>query len=403
MSNERTNDPYATRSELMRRRWWLLLAAAGIVCRFVVAYVSKGTQDTVKWNQFAELITQHGMRFMYENVADYNHPPLTGWMASYALAFSRVTALPFHFIFKVPAILADILATVLLWSIWSQRSARLGQRAAALFSWSLASILVSAFHGNTDCIAAFLCLLAGYLCDARKKDFLSGLALGAAINVKLIPVFCIPGLLVSCQSWRRSALCALGLACGVLPFLPFLVTSGGSFYRNAIAYNSNFDNWGTGFLLNSSALNPRLAEAVRALADWWKANARYAILAGVVLLAATARLKNAATATVLIAASLAIFLFLTPGFGVQYTVYVIPSLFAVSLSVGWAYATLAGIFIGLVYWTFMRPGFPFYSNFDTVFPMPAPLVGLFAWVLLGQWIVRSVREFRPLRGMPRES
>jgi hypothetical protein len=72
-------------------------------------------------------------------------------------------------------------------------------------------------------------------------------------------------------------------------------------------------------------------------------------------------------------------------------VYVVPILFAVDPTAGLRYSILAGSFIGLVYWTFLHPGLPLYSNFDTTFPMPAPLLGLAAWTVLLLWIVRTAR------------
>ena len=69
-------------------------------------------------------------------------------------------------------------------------------------------ILVSGYHGNTDAVYAMLSLLAVYLLQDRNRPLLAGLALGLAINIKLIPVLLIPPLVLAAQSIREM-LCSL--------------------------------------------------------------------------------------------------------------------------------------------------------------------------------------------------
>jgi hypothetical protein len=237
-------------------------------------------------------------------------------------------------------------------------------------------------------------LLAAYLIDQRRQHFWGGLALGGAINVKLIPIVCIPGLLASCRSWRQRVLYMSGLAVGALPFLPHMIGCPGAFYHSVLAYNSSFGNWGIPLLLSSAFSNPWLGGAAQAIAGPYTAYGRYAILGSVALLSAWAHLRTTLNATTLAAVSLAVFLVVTPGFGPQYTVYAVPLLFAVDLRAAWIYATTAGTFIGLIYWTYLVPGFPLYSPLAGPAPMPAAIMGLLAWAVLALWIIRTIRGAR---------
>ena len=91
------------------------------------------------------------------------------------------------------------------------------------------------------------------------------------------------------------------------------------------------------------------------------------------------------------AVTLSIFLFFTPGFGVQYTVIVLPLLFAVWPGMANAYGLVAGLFLTVIYWAHW-PGhhWPPNSQFAGMFPRPARIYGLVAWGLLGYFTLRSV-------------
>jgi hypothetical protein len=181
-----------------------------------------------------------------------------------------------------------------------------------------------------------------------------------------------------------------------LPFLPNIIACHGAFYHSVLAYNSSFGNWGISLLLRSTFSNPWLGAAAYAFAGLYTAYGRYAILGSVMILFTWAHFRTTLSATTLAAISLAVFLVLTPGFGPQYTVYPIPLLFAVDLRAAWIYATTAGAFIGLTYWSYLVPGFPLYSPLAGPAPMPAPIIGLLAWAVLALWIIRTILGARQL-------
>jgi Glycosyltransferase family 87 len=374
-------------------RWLRLLVVIGVlgfVARLAVAILTYGSNDMDTWTRFAVLIRQHGTLWLYEHDHEFNHPPLPGYLAAIMNWLSTVISVRFSICFKLPLIGFEIASAVVLWRIWYKRG---GERAAALsllaFGWGLDGILVSSYHGNTDCIYAFFCLLSAYLIEEKGADFVGGLALGAAINVKLIPVLLIAPYLGRYRDWRKAARFIGGLAVAAIPYIPVLIVQGRRFYENAIVYNSVLDAWGINmFLLDLrwTRLAPEGSEAT----NIYRMAGRDLILLSVALLGVLATRTDRWNRYQLGAMTMGLFLVLTPGFGVQYTVGVVPLLFAASLPVGALYSTLAGLFIGLVYFFFWTGSSVPASNFHGAFAPPAALFGLLAWWTLVCFIARTL-------------
>ncbi len=272
-----------------------------------------------------------------------------------------------------------------------------------MYAWSLDAILVSGYHCNTDPIYAFFCLLCVYLLQDKHRSFLAGLALAAAINVKLTPVILAFPLLLWHRSWRSAAKFVVGLAIGALPFVPVFLYAGKSFYSHAIAYKSNPDNWGITCLLMQADKEPgawyEFVPKDHPLASLYFNYGRYAVLALTAGWAVMARWGRRVSgenrrpydAYATAAVTLSVFLFFTPGFGVQYTVIVLPLLFAVWPGMANAYGFVAGLFLAVIYWAhWPAHHWPPNSQFAGMFPRPSRVYGLAAWALLGYFTLRAI-------------
>jgi hypothetical protein len=451
----------------IRRRLLLAAILLGLGLRVALAAVCWGTNDANTFGQFGFYITRDGLIPTYIGDAWLNHPPIPSYWSEAAWRLtvpdepgydpgnpvngdnhyiSQLTDTPgryFSAVFKIPTLLAECATVWLLYRLWRDRAGKSrGLAVAAMYAWSLDAILVSGYHCNTDPIYAFFCLLCVYLLQDKRSHFLAGLALAAAINVKLTPVLLILPLLLWHRSWQSAWKFVLGLAIGALPFVPVLLLAGKPFYANAIAYKSNPDNWGITCLLMQADKEPgawyEFVPKEHPLASFYFDYGRYAVLALIAGWAVAARLRRredcekqpidanqldgfdqttagkfrtgAATgsptlsywigprlkqpfydAYTIAAVTLAIFLFFTPGFGVQYTVIVLPLLFAVWPGMANAYGLVAGLFLAVIYWAHW-PGhhWPPNSQFAGMFPRPARVYGLVAWGLLGYFTLRAV-------------
>jgi hypothetical protein len=377
---------------------WVLLALGvlGLGTRLLLAANSTGSNDIGTWSNFSQLIAVYGVEWMYRSVPGFNHPPLMGWWSLAALKLAIAQGWRFDPCFKLLPIAAEAGSAMLLFSIWRKRGQRFatGALAFAAFAWNLDSLLVSGYHGNTDSLAAMFALLACWLIEEHAAPFAAGLALAAAINVKLIPVLLIPVLAVRVKSPRDLVRLGAGLAIGTVPYFPMFLTSWEGFSRNAISYNSNFDNWGLAFFVNRGEASTALHDVFAAIHPAFAFAGRYLIIGGVLAACAFSRWKKVGDAYQLAAIAFGLFLVLTPGFGVQYTVYVVPVLFAASLRWGMAYATAAGAFIFSVYFHFWNRAVPLESIFTTPYPLPSALLGLLPWAMLIAFLVIEVRRLR---------
>ncbi len=368
---------------------WVWLAVAGALIRLVLMALSIGSNDARIWEVFGQHIVEHGLLQTYlvldggpaAPVPVFNHPPLAGLWVALCWWFSSLTGLRFAIALKLAGIAAEFVTARVLWLVWREKvGAERAWKVVAAYSLGLCSILVSAFHGNTDAVYAMLVLLSAFL-FAGGRPGAAGLALAMSINVKLIPVFVIPAFLAACRDWKTFTRFFAGLAAGVLPFVPLLVLIPAQFAKNVLSYTPNLEHWGVVGMLLLSSETRRLGSVVPQALDFYTQYSKLLLL-GAVLLAAWWARRSRADIFVSALLPLTLFLVLTPGFGVQYTVMLCPILFAVSLRWGLAWTTVAGLFIFIPYFVFMEGTFPWESGFRSRYPHPAPLFGFLAWVLL---------------------
>lgn len=363
----------------------MLLAAAGLVARVVLAGISEGSNDVEIWRDWATLLGDQTLTQMYSNAEEFNHPPLMAYWALAALRLESAGFLRFSIWLKLPSLIAEGITSYLLWRIWRPAGQLISAAAVALFAWNLDSILVSGFHANTDALCAMLCLASALGID-RGNFFRGGLALAAALNVKLLPLVLVPALLLQARTRRQIVdfLAALGL--GTLPFLPFVISAWAGFYRHVMSYNSTLEKWGIVLLFKVAKRIPGFEEIGAHLVDLYHQAGRLLIMASCVILGAYGRRRGWSAYRVAFLC-LATVLILAPGFGVQYTVYVVPVLFAISLPQAATYSLVSGFFILSVYLSFALPGFPLRSHFTGRFSHFSSALGLVTWIVLTTIVV----------------
>jgi hypothetical protein len=364
----------------------LIAIAASFALRLAIAACSWGSSDTIAFARFAWSIDRIGLLATYRIDSELNHPPLAAYWAWLALRLAGHSAYGFAFIFRLPMILADAGSVWLLSKISRGKQGPRPLAVAALFAWCPAAILVSAYHGNTDSLYAFLCLLCVYLLNAN-RIVLAGVALAAAINIKLIPILLIVPLLLSLPNRHAAAKFIGGLLVGIIPFLIPLIGAPASFAHNALAYASRFDLWGINLILSIGTGDlagiPHVVLIYRALG-------RCLIVALVLAWAVLARIKIRPSRYDLAAGTFAIFLVFAPGFGVQYLVILLPLLFAARPRLATVFGLLAGAFLFAAYATFWDGGFPLSSLFNRTFPPILAFVGLPAWGTLVYYLASAV-------------
>jgi hypothetical protein len=373
-------------SKHWRRSSLVALALAGIGVRVWLWWISIGSNDSAIWSTHAQHVLANGLAQTYRkyrSFPQFNHPPLMGLYAAQAWLWSNGSLWEFARWMKLPGLAGEALT---MWALWRF----VGLRAFAVYACLPAAILVSSYHGSTDCLYAALILLAAIAFD-NERYFLSGLLSSASLNVKLLPLILVPLPFLGVPNRRALLRLAFGFALGMTPFLPPALTAGKAMYQNMLVYNSLPENWGLMLVLSRGVASPALRWICEPLGERWLAAGRYAILLAVLGVAVLSRRRRGMLMTEQAALGAALFLVLTPGFAVQYVVFAAPLLCVVDFPVGVWWGWTSGLFIGAVYWMFLISWMPVQSFFWRPYQFPATVLGMVAWAVLAHFTWAHIR------------
>jgi hypothetical protein len=349
-----------------------LVCVLALVVRLMVSAVSHGSNDINTWQRFALDVSHFGVLRTYVIEGKFNHPPLMGLYAAFVDKFTG-SQLSFDFAFKLLPIFASTVTVFLV-----QRIGKLKLIWLLLFALNPADVLISAYHGNTDCVCV-ACSVASVFFADREEPWLSGLALGAAMNVKLIPVVLIAPLFLS-LSFRQMWRFALALGLCALPFLPIFLGPWAEFKRNAIDYNSSVAKWGVGLVV--STFDGRL-QSIQMPAHDLTVRVGKSLISGLSVAIGLLQWRyKMFTRAELCAIAYSCFLAFAPGFGVQYLVYPAAFLAASHARYGFRYIYLASGFAFLLYYGFWTGTWPAFSFFHRNFDERSVLFGFLAWLCL---------------------
>lgn len=367
------------------------IVVLGVLLRVVLLFVTLGSNDIITWERYGRQIADWGLLAEYQKVRRFNHPPLIGLWGQTAVWIADHTAIRFSVVFKLLPLAADVLGLWLIYALAKKHGGELhAWRAAAVFSTSLVSIVITGHHGNTDSACAVLTLAAVALLADGRRPFLAGLALAAALNVKLIPLLLLPALALLLPDVRTMLRFGAGLGLGLTPFLPPVMFVWQAFYRNAIAYQPRTVWWGIHYVLLSGFDLPGVGSWLRVIDAEYVTHARYLIMAASLGLGVWGRWSKRSAIEVA-ALAFAMFLFLAPGIGVQYLVFLVPALAMTDLRRAAIWSLVAGLFVSAVYVYFHHEWFPFRSEHSGYLPLPIKVVGLAAWLLLLEFMWSRLR------------
>lgn len=345
---------------------WLTAIASAMalatLVKIALALGTYGTNDVLYWEWFLARLQQSGGIGLYRSVDPsstakfFNHPPFMIHALRVLSVMAEATGIPFPFWLRLPAILADLGSTVLVWKLLApQLGERLSPAALVLLAVAPPSIMISGFHGNTDPVMIFFVLLSLYLIDRQCDAWLAGVALGIGINIKVVPIIFMPAIaLYLPDTRRRIAYFGAAGATFVAGSLPYILQDPVFIATRVFGYESFPGQWGLSRLL--AALPTRFARLDALYAE----RGKFAVLA--VIVAASLRMNRPGQKPPLfLQCGLVAFLLmaLTPGFGVQYLAWLVPWVVGIGLWAALLFYVASGVFLFLVY-TFWSQGFPWY-------------------------------------------
>ncbi len=367
----------------------LVCALTSTVVKLRLAATTAGTNDIIHWRDFAAGVHGLGPIDIYSThfLTPYNHPPLIGWflVAVNAIASHGPSA---RFLLRVPASLADVVTTVLVFELVRlRRSLTEATAAAAILSVSPILITVSGFHGNTDPVFVMFIVLSAYLV-MRDRPFWAGVSGAIAISIKLVPVVSIPVIAVVLYRDRRRLIAAtVGFFATLLPLWgPVVFRQWTGFKRNVLDYNGmepRETKWGIVDLARHLH-NARLVDVM-------VGPGRFVALGISALVPALLVRKRPDALAEGLGLSLALFLLLTTTFGTQYLAWAAAAVLILDVWGGAAYNATAGVLIVVTY-THWTNGFPWNQAFAVPFNRSEEHLGWLAWTVLLACVVLGIRR-----------
>lgn len=379
----------------------VVCALLAFALKITLALNTYGSNDVLFWEANLAKIRSDGALALYRDGAQifrdgalyhtepFNQPPfmihmlrLWGWLAD-------ISGLPLRFWLRCTSTLNDLGSLVLLARILTRLPGVKQHNALLLVALSPVSIMVSGFHGNTDAVMIFWTLLSMDLLESTGPAWLAGAAMGMAMSTKIVPVILLPAAIFYLSSVRRRVEFLLGagaifLACS----LPVRAQDPRLVLDRVFAYNSRPGHWGFSRLLNVITL---LTGKAPWLYTSYQTVGKVVALALAVAAAIRMNLQSPKPPPFLQWGFLLfLFVFLTPGFGVQYLAWLVPWGAALSGRAILFYYASSSLFLFEVYSYWCR-GLPWYladmiSTSDLKGSMLYFSLETLSWVAVG-WVV----------------
>ncbi|MCS7032484.1 MAG: glycosyltransferase 87 family protein [Phycisphaerae bacterium] len=374
---------------LRSTRLLLAVIAVGLAARFALLSISIGSLDAVIWQRLAEKVVTHGLYETYRQDIWMNHPPVSALWAAWVWRAAEASGLNFAQLYKLPVVIADCATCLLIYLSWQARAGQLvALQAAALYAWNVDAILISAHHCNSDPVYSMLSLLALWLLEIRRAPLLAGLALGAAINIKLIPALLLAPFLLLPRSRAELVRVLVGLGLMAVPCVYVWLELGKTFQKRVIGYDSAPTGWGFHHLIDQLSNHPLLKSYLDTVAERYRRSAALLVMA--VAAWAVLRLRRREKGADRIdasAAAAACYAAVTPALAPQHTVFIGVLLFASDPRSGAHWGLLSGAW-AIVYYFFAWDGsFPLAPAAAAYGPAPTGMLTTIAWlwVLVEAW------------------
>lgn len=276
----------------------------------------------------------------------YNHPPLTGWLLDllYTLSHHGVS---FSFLIRMPATLADVVTTLVVFElVRSYRPLREATAAGIMVACSPVLILISGYHGNTDPVFTMLTLLSAYLLVVRRMPASSGLVFAMGLSIKLVPIVVLPMLLlVVWRAGRRQTIAFLAASGAFMLLLwgPVVLRDWGPFKTKVLSYGGIPQRqWGIVQFLHGAGAPAGVINAMVGPGRW-------VILLAAALLPVWLAWRRPDQTLPAIGLTYMIFLLLNTATSVQYLAWPAAGVFLVNIWSALVYNLAAGAFLLQIY------------------------------------------------------
>jgi hypothetical protein len=321
--------------------------AIGLAIRLVVAFAFWGSEDVT-------LQIQHGQSINAGHSAWTSKLPIGYMLPAWMQRLSRATPIPEQVAQKLPAILGDMLAALLLWRI-AARSQR-PWLWPAVYLLNPATVMLSAYHGNVDPLMAAAMLWALTL-RWDDRPLTSGFALALSVAMKPTAVLSLPPLALP-VTWRSVKFGASALLIVAAICAPFAL-SDPTFGRFLATYGGAYGEWGFPLILRQLG---HVFDLQRSIA-WIERFGRFLMIpllvAWFVFMMKRWRIESLRENAGAIAATWLLFYFIATGWGDQYLSLALPFLIIANMQFAVLYSIAVTPYLLATYlfaWKFANYG-----------------------------------------------
>jgi hypothetical protein len=378
---------------------WLSIAAAiAFTLKIALAINTYGAIDIMTWERDLTKIETEGVWPLYRDgipyvsakgvqtsIQPFIHPPFMVHVLRFWGLLARISGWPMRFWLRFTSSLVDLVSILLILKILEIRRPNFPNRTSLLLlALCPVSLLVSGFHGNTDPIMISLVLFSIYLLEIAKPAWWAGAALGLAVSVKLAPLIFAPAILLYLRGPKKRLQFVMAstiiflIACSPYVFQhPTLILT------KIFGYGSAFGNWGLSRALLPLWINPQF-ESFRQIYEGY---GKFALILAAVIAALwmnSVRQKSPVPLMLQCGFTAFLFMVLTPGFGVQYLVWLVPWTTLLTVRQALAFHTASAMFL-FVYYNRSAHGLPWYFANSAGIPVWYGTViyfGLLCWIVV---------------------
>jgi hypothetical protein len=366
------DDPVGERPQRHRVEpvfWIGACAVLALVLKLVIALGTVGTNDVIRFYEFAADLTHVGLEQTYRLDPSFNHPPLVSHFLTviYDLShrpFAQAWGISFPFLLRLPGIVADLAVVLLLLRLRTRKpELHLPLWSLFLLALSPVSIMVSGFHGNTDSVLVLFLILA-LLAGINQRPGWCGFALALSCQIKIVPLLFLPAFLFYWITQRRSRAFAGAFGLTIITlWSEALLRFPLVFFRNVFGYGGFWGTWGITYWLSQTGAGDFSRSDFQHLSFAQNLTAtllKLVIVSAAVLLAYRRRNRTGAQGLCdSLAITWLIFFVFSPGIGAQYLVWIAPFLLLWSPQI-YLWLTAASSLFLFVFYNVISGGLPWY-------------------------------------------
>jgi hypothetical protein len=343
-------------------RWKLIIlvvAAATLTVKLYLALTTDGSLDVPGFEDWREKVQQFGVLGTYHRIGKFNNPfnhtPFIPQLLRTMGFLAESTPLPFKFWLRLPATLADAGSLWLVWKILEQSRLNFRPSALVLMAACPISILVSGFHGQVDPVMIFFLLLSLYLIESGRASWLAGIAFGMGMSIKVVPIIFAPTIFLYLSTVRKRIgfVVSAGLFFVAIS-LPYILQEPITILKAMFGFGSIYGAWGwTRILVWITAAEPYVNGNLYQLTEWHSAISRFGRYFMMFAICGTSFLMNRkrSKAPLFLQSGVVafLFMFLTPGYGIQYQSWLVPWSIALGVRPLTIYYAVGGTYVAVEY------------------------------------------------------